>query len=364
MKVTAAVSRAKVPAPVLESLELGDPRPGEMRVRIHATGICQTDTHAHHGALSPLPIVLGHEGAGIVEEVGEGVTEFSPGDAVVLSGSACGGCPSCQADLPSYCDEAMPRNFGGRRKDGSTAFTAEDGTAIHSHFFGQSSFATHSLVPQGTAVKLDPSLPLEKMAALGCGVITGAGSIMQALRVGKGETVAIFGVGGVGLSAVMAARLVGAGRIVAIDTNLERLELARELGATDIIPAGTEDLTGRIRAVTGRGVHYTFNTTTTPAIYTIALDVLAMRGVAAFVTAPRGEWAPHMFKMLAGGRMLRGILGGDVAPRRFIPQLIGHWKEGRFPFDRLLRYYPFEAIGEAFADMSKAQAIKPVLQMR
>jgi aryl-alcohol dehydrogenase len=348
---------------VLESCELGQPRAGELLVRISATGICQTDLHAHHGALSPLPIVLGHEGAGIVEAVGEGVDEISPGDAVVMSGSSCGECPSCSAELPSYCDQAMPRNFGGRRMDGSTALTAADGSVIHSHFFGQSAFATHALVPQRTAVRLEPSLPLPLMAALGCGVITGAGSVMEALRVGAGDSIVIFGVGGVGLSAVMAARIVGARHIVAVDTQLERLELARQLGATDIFPADSEDLVSRIRAVSGRGMNFSFNTTTSPAVYTAALDVLAMRGVAGFVTAPRGEWTPTMFKMLAGGRMLRGILGGDAAPRRFIPQLIRHWQEGRFPFERLIRFYPFEAIGEAFADMAKAQAIKPVLRM-
>jgi len=363
LKISAAVSREKTPAPVLETLELGEPRAGELRVRIVATGICQTDLHAHHGALSPLPIVLGHEGAGIVEAVGEGVEGFDPGCHVVMSGSSCGACPSCRAELPSYCDQAMPRNFGGARADGSTALTALDGTPIHSHFFGQSAFATHALVPQRTAVPLEASLPLPLMAALGCGVITGAGSVLEALKVGPGESIAIFGVGGVGLSAVMAARIAGAEHIVAIDTNLERLTLASELGATATFAADSEDLIGRIRAVTGRGMQYSFNTTTSPAVFTLALDVLAMRGVAAFVTAPRGEWAPGMFKMLAGGRMLRGILGGDAAPRRFIPRLIRHWQEGRFPLERLVRQYPFEAIGTAFSDMAQARVIKPVLTM-
>jgi aryl-alcohol dehydrogenase len=256
----------------------------------------------------------------------------------------------------------MPRNFGGGRRDGSTALTAPDGTAVHSHFFGQSAFASHALVPQRTAVRLDPSLPLDLMAALGCGVITGAGSVMRALKVGAGDSIAIFGVGGVGLSAVMAARIAGAQHIVAVDTHPERLALAGELGATATFGADG-DLVERIRALTGRGMQYSFNTTTSPAVFTAALDVLAMRGVAAFVTAPRGEWAPGMFKMLAGGRMLRGILGGDAAPRLFIPQLIRHWQEGRFPFERLVRHYAFEAIGAAFSDMAQARAIKPVLRM-
>jgi aryl-alcohol dehydrogenase len=363
LKISAAVSREHSPAPVIETLELGEPRAGELLVRLTATGICQTDLHAHHGALSPLPIVLGHEGAGIVEAVGEGVAGLAPGDAVVMSGSSCGVCPSCAAHLPSYCDQAMPRNFGGRRMDGSTGLSGPDGTPIHSHFFGQSAFASHALVPQRTAVRVDASLPLDLLAALGCGVITGAGSVMQALKVGAGDSIAIFGVGGVGLSAVMAARLVEARHIVAIDTNPGRLALARELGATETFAADTPDLVARVRALSGRGMQFSFNTTTSPAVFTSALEVLAMRGVAAFVTAPRGEWAPGMFKMLAGGRMLRGILGGDAEPASFIPELIRHWQAGRFPFERLIRHYPFEAIGTAFADMVAAQVIKPVLRM-
>jgi len=362
VKISAAVSRSQAPTPTIETLELEAPRAGELLVRMSATGICHTDLHAHAGRLAPLPIVLGHEGSGVVEAVGEGVQGFAPGDAVVMSGSSCGDCPNCTTGLPSYCDQAMPRNFGGQRPDGSTGLTAADGSKIHSHFFGQSSFATHALVPQRTAVKLEPGLPPEVMAPLGCGVITGAGSVIEALRVGAGSSIAIFGVGGVGLSAVMAARLVGAERIVAIDTNPTRLELALELGATDRFAADTPDLVDRIRATTGRGVNFSFNTTTSPAVFMSALDCLAMRGVAGFVTAPRGDWVPPMFKMLAGGRMLRGILGGDAAPKQFLPRLIRYWQQGRFPFERLIRFYPFSAIAEAFADMAGGRVIKPVLR--
>lgn len=363
MRIDAAVSRPGTPAPVIESLEQEAPRRGELRVRIVAAGICHTDLHAHSGRLSPLPIVLGHEGAGVVEEVGEGVARFARGDAVLLSGSSCGVCPNCSDNHPSYCDQAMPRNFGGQRMDGTTALATPDGTSIHSHFFGQSSFATYSIVPERTAVKLDSGLPLETLAPLGCGVITGAGAIIESLGVRAGSSVAIFGVGGVGLSAVMAARLAGAERIVAIDTNPARLELARELGATDSFAADSDSLVDRIRAITGRGVNYTFNTTTSPAVFTAAVECLAMRGVAGFVTAPRGEWAPPMFKILAGGRVVRGILGGDAAPRQFLPMLIRYWQQGRFPLERLIRFYSFSDIGKAFADIGAGQVIKPVLRM-
>jgi aryl-alcohol dehydrogenase len=208
---------------------------------------------------------------------------------------------------------------------------------------------------------MDKDLPLEKLGPLGCGVVTGAGAVIEALKVGYGDTLAVFGTGGVGLSAVMAARLVGAKRIVAIDLDRERLELARGLGATDCIAADEEGVADKIRAVTGRGVDFTLNTTTVPEVHSWALEVLAMNGTAGFVAAPRGEWAPKMFVMLAGGKQLRGILGGDAHPGLFLPQLVEYWRQGRFPFDRMLSFYPFAEIERAFADAHSGKAIKPVL---
>ncbi|MWV29014.1 NAD(P)-dependent alcohol dehydrogenase [Aurantiacibacter rhizosphaerae] len=362
MKITAALSGRGGDAPQLVELEQEAPRAGEMRIRLVATGICHTDLHEHPGRHSPQPIVLGHEGAGVVEELGEGVSGFAVGDHVILSGSSCGNCPSCLAGRPTYCDLAMPLCFGGKRLDGSTALCEGD-ASIHSHFFGQSSFATHAIVPQRTAVKMAKDLPLEMLGPLGCGVVTGAGGVIEALKVGFGDTIAVLGTGGVGLSAVMAARLVGAKRIVAVDLSDERLELAREFGATDCFRGDQDDLADAIRTVTGRGVNFTFNTTNTPAVHTLALEVLAMNGTAGFVAAPRGEWAPQMFGMLAGGRQLRGILGGDANPRTFLPQLAEYWRQGDLPFDRMLKFYPFSQIETAWADAASGAAIKPVLLM-
>nr|WP_202392916.1 NAD(P)-dependent alcohol dehydrogenase [Alteraurantiacibacter buctensis] len=343
-------------------MEQEDPRPGEMRIRLVATGICHTDLHEHPGRHSPQPIVLGHEGAGVVEALGEGVTTFAVGDHVILSGNSCGRCPSCLAGRPTYCDLAMPLCFGGQRLDRSTALTC-GGEKVHSHFFGQSSFASHAIVPVRTAVKMDKRLPLEKLGPLGCGVVTGAGGIIEALKVGFGDTVAIFGTGGVGLSAVMAAKLVGAKRIVAVDLSPQRLELAREFGATDTLRGDEDDLAAKIRAVTGRGVNFTFNTTNVPAVHSLALEVLAMNGTAGFVAAPLGPFNAPMFPMLAGGKQLRGILGGDANPQTFLPLLAEYWQQGRLPFDRMLTFYPFAEIDRAFADAHSGAAIKPVLLM-
>ena len=360
MRISAAVSRGGEAAPRIEELEQEEPRAGEMRIRLVATGICHTDLHEHPGRHSPHPIVLGHEGAGVVDKLGEGVRGFAVGDHVILSGSSCGQCPSCRANRPTYCDLAMPLCFGGQRLDGSTAL--ERG-AVHSHFFGQSSFASHAIVPERTAVKMDKDLPLQKLGPLGCGVVTGAGAVIEAFKLGFGDTLAVFGVGGVGLSAVMAARLVGASKIVAVDVNPERLELARELGATDAVRADADDVAAQVRGVTGRGVDNSFVTANVPAAHTAALEALAMNGTSGFVAAPLGEWKPAMFPMLAGGKQLRGILGGDAHPGLFIPKLAEYWRQGRFPFDKLLTFYPFAEIERAFADAHSGKAIKPVLLM-
>ncbi|HVY80687.1 MAG TPA: NAD(P)-dependent alcohol dehydrogenase [Steroidobacteraceae bacterium] len=366
MRTLAAISREGASHPVLEEIELEAPRPGEVLVRIVASGICHTDARAgaSGGPGTPRPVVLGHEGAGIVEAVGAGVTSLQVGDHVVLSGSSCGQCPSCRHNLPSYCVQMYPRNFGGLRIDGSSAYS-QNGQRLHGHFFGQSSFAKHTVVAERTAVKVPREVPLEILGPLGCGVITGTGAVINSLNVGAGDTLAVFGAGSVGLSAIMAARLVGAARIIAVDVVPKRLVLAEELGATDVINAKeTPALAQAIRDLVPGGVTHSFNTTSVPAIYSQALDCLGMRGTAGFVTAPRGDWQPQMFAMLANGRRLQGILGGDAAPQLFIPMLIEYYEQGRLPFDRLIRFYRFEQIAEAFRDMEHGETIKPVLRMQ
>lgn len=364
MRIEAAVSRAGAPYPEVTAVDIEPPRAGEVLVRIVASGICHTDlgAHAGRGAGTPKPVVLGHEGAGIVEQIGEGVTTLKPGDHVVLSGSSCGHCPSCRRNFPSYCHEMLPRNFGGLRMDGSSALT-ENGERLYGHFFGQSSFAQYSIASERTAVRVPDDLPLRILGPLGCGVVTGAGAVIYSLQVRAGDSLAVFGTGGVGLSAVMAARLVGASRIIAVDVIPERLALARELGATDTIDARAGDAAKAVRDLTGQGANFSFNTTLAPEVFTQALECLAMRGVAGFVTAPRGEWKPAMFPMLAGGRRLQGILGGDAAPQIAIPMLIDYYRQGRLPFDRLIRFYPFKQIADAFRDMERGAAIKPVVEM-
>ncbi len=361
MKTQAAVSREGARFPQIETLDIEDPRPGEILVRMAASGICHTDIGVN-GRPGPRPFVLGHEGAGVVERVGAGVTELAPGDHVVLSVNFCGECPSCKRNAHSYCYEVLPRNFGGLRPDGSSPLS-KDGQRVFARFFGQSSFAQYSLSDARCAIKVPPDVPLEILAPLGCGVQTGAGAIINSLQVGAGDSVAIFGAGSVGLSAVMAARLVGAERIIAVDLVPSRLAMATELGATDTVDASNTDVTKVIRELTRYGVSRSFNTANVPISYTQSLECLAPRGVAGFVAPPNGQFVPDMFHLLSGGRALRGILGGDTTPSLFIPMLIDYYRQGRFPFDRLIKYYPFDQIAQAFEDSTAGRTIKPVLRM-
>jgi aryl-alcohol dehydrogenase len=377
VKIQAAVSRDSTRPPELETLDIEEPRAGEILVRIVATGICHTDINVHERDRSPKPIVLGHEGAGIVECVGSQVTRLAPGDPVILSSNFCGECPSCRQNAHSYCYELMPRNFGGRRPDGSTPLR-QNATPINARFFGQSSFATYALADERSAVKAPADLPLEIMGPLACGVMTGAGAVINSLQVRPGQSIAIFGTGAVGLSAVMAAKIVGATRIIAVDVVPARLALAAELGATDVIDvsagnvsegnasvgnASTGHAAQAIRELTGHGVNFTFNTTRAPAIFAQAMESLAPRGVAGFVGAPFAPWTPDMFQILSGGRTLRGIIGGDSSPGSFIPLLIEYYRQGRLPFDRLIRFYPFQEIAQAFADCEHGTTVKAVLRM-
>jgi aryl-alcohol dehydrogenase len=363
MKIRAAVSRAGEAHPQIEEVDLEDPRVDEVRVRIVATGICHTDLNCHsgHGVPTPKPIVLGHEGAGVVESLGAGVRGLAVGDHVVLSGGSCGICPSCQAARPTYCRDAMKLSFGGMRSDGSSPLS-QNGTRIAGAFFAQSSFATHVVVPERSAVKVPDDVPLQLLGPLGCGIITGAGSVLEAFRLRPGQSIVVFGVGSVGLAAVMAARLAGAARIVAVDVSAQRLALALRLGATETVVSDVATA-GALRELEPFGFDFSFNTTNAPAVYTLATECLRNEGTAGFVTRPHGDWSLNVAALLAGGRKLHGILGGSAAPQLYIPLLIDYWRQGRFPFDSLIAEYPFGNIGQAWADCSSGTVLKPVLRM-
>ncbi|MCX5064037.1 MULTISPECIES: NAD(P)-dependent alcohol dehydrogenase [unclassified Streptomyces] len=348
----------------LADVELDEPGPHEAIVRMVATGLCHTDLGVASGGLPfPLPGVLGHEGAGVVEAVGPAVTGITPGDHVVLSFSSCGECRNCHGGHPAYCATWLPLNLiGGVRADG-TSTISRDGAPLGGHFFGQSSFAERALVDERSLVKVDADVPLESIAPLGCGVQTGVGAVWNVLKPVTGSTVVVLGAGAVGLSAVMAAALTPATRIVAVDKIGERLSLAKELGATHTVNVGESDLAEALAEITGgQGADGVVETTGSVAVLRQGVDALAARGTLVVVGAPPfGSEVALDVNGLLGGKQVVGLTLGDAETQTFIPALVQLVKEGRLPLHRLISTYPFADIDQAVRDMGAGKAIKPVL---
>jgi len=360
MEITAAVLRDRAEPYVIEQVELGPPGPGEVLVRTVAVGMCHTDVLPRNEALPlPLPLIVGHEGAGVVEAVGDGVEGISPGDHVVLSFDSCGECGNCAKGQPAYCETFMVRNLFGRRLDGSTGVTDGSGAEVSSRWFGQSSFATYAVATARNTVVVDKSLPLETLAPLGCGIQTGAGSILVALDVQPGTSVAIYGAGAVGLAAVMAAKVAGASTIVAVDLHASRLALAEEVGATHTIDGSAPDVAMQVLAATGGGAQYALDTTGVPSVIQGALLGLRMTGVLGMVGAQTADLVLDPTALL--GKTATGIFEGSVVPQEFVPRLISLWQDGKFPFDRLIETFPLSAINEAEHASLSGKVIKPVL---
>ncbi|ASY46284.1 MAG: NAD(P)-dependent alcohol dehydrogenase [Sphingobium sp.] len=338
-----------------EKLAMDAPGPGQIRVRLHACGICHTDMVMRDGALPiPFPVILGHEGAGVVDAVGPGVDGVAPGDHVLLSFHSCGACSACHDHQPGYCAEFVPRNFLGVTPPGQGGIWRGD-ERIGGNIFGQSSFATHALAHSDNVVRIDRDLPLDILAPLGCGVQTGAGTVLETLQVQPGQSIAILGAGAVGLSALMAAVIAGAGRIAVIDRHASRLALARELGATET----GDDLA----ALDGQFDHIA-DTTGVPALLGLAVDRLAQRGTLALVGAyPPGGFTIDPSSIMSMGRRIVGVVEGGIDPQLFIPRLITYYREGRLPLEKLIKRYAFADLEAAFAASESGAVIKPVVLM-
>ena len=365
--IQAAVSRTPGAAPSVETVALGQPRADEVLVEIHGVGVCHTDMVMRDGLLPvPFPVVLGHEGAGIVRQVGHGVSDLAVGDHVVLSFMSCAACASCDDDQPAYCHSWVPLNFFGCRADGSTSLSDASGEKLHSHVFGQSSFATHALVNRRNAVKVDQDLPIHLLGPLGCGIQTGAGAVLNSCHVRKGSSLAVVGTGAVGLSAVMAASIAGAGTIVAIDLNHARLEMALELGATHAMHATSGTLTDHAaNAGCPSGFDYVIDTTGLGSVVNDAILALAPRGELALVGAyaPDTAVTADATHIMSAGRVIRGVVEGGADPQSFIPQLLDHYRAGEFPFDRMVEYFSFDDIESAIAAGETGRVVKPVVRM-
>ncbi|MFP3929100.1 MAG: NAD(P)-dependent alcohol dehydrogenase, partial [Desulfobacteraceae bacterium] len=337
MEIQAAVIFERSGEFKIDKLELDEPRENEILVRIVGVGICHTDLAGRDQHLPiPLPTVLGHEGAGVVEKVGSRVRKVAPGDHVALSWMCCGSCPSCKAGRDPYCENFLALNFSGTRPDGSTTLRKGD-QIVHGSFFGQSSFADYALADERNVVKVPKDVPLEILAPLGCGVQTGAGAVINSLGVRPGSSIAIFGVGPVGMSAVLAAVICGCTTIIAVDIKPDRLAAAADLGATHTVNAAESDPVKAIQDITGGGPGYSLECVGNPAVFRQAVDVLPLLGVCGLVgvVAPGTEVALNM-DLIMNGRTVRGIIEGDAIPDLFIPKLIELYRQGRMPFDRMV----------------------------
>lgn len=362
MKIKAAIVSGMGRPFEIQEVELDQPGSDEILVRMVAVGICHTDLWVKNHVRIPMPAVLGHEGAGIVEKTGSQVTRFQAGDPVVLSYASCGVCPMCRNGRSVYCKDFNRHNLFGFRPDGR-ATLKKNGRSVFGAFFGQSSFATYALANERNAIQVPTDLPLEILAPLGCSIQTGAGTVINALAPTAGASIAVFGAGAVGLSAVMAAVIVGCSTVIGIDTNQERLQLALDLGATHIINSGKTNPLDAIKKIAGDGVDFSIESTGDPKVFRQATDVLDVLGTCALVSlAPPGTQAQVDMGRLLQGKTARGIIEGDCTPHDFIPKMIALFRQNCFPFDKLLTFYPFEEINQAALDAARGTTIKPVLK--
>lgn len=344
----------------LENIELEGPYKDEVLIKLVGTGICHTDLSVlNQDVPTPLPIVLGHEGAGIVEEVGPGVNEFEKGDHVVIAFAFCGECRMCKKGKPGSCENLGELNFDGTMRDGTMRMRSKDKSVAT--LFGQSSLSTYSVSHKSNLVKVDKDVDLSIMGPLGCGIQTGAGTVTNKLKPEYGSSIAIFGAGAVGLSGVMVASQLGCENVIAIDINQERLNLAKELGATHVLNGKEVDAVEEISKITNGGAQYAFDTTGVPDIVLQSIRCLAVDGTVA-VVAVGGEVPIHIHQdLVMPNRSIVGVTEGLSIPSLFIPQLIEQYKQGKFPFDKLIQKYSFEELPQALEDMKNGKTIKPII---
>lgn len=348
----------------LADVELQDPAPDEVVVKIAGVGLCHTDIAVQHGHMPfPLPGVLGHEGSGTVVQVGSAVTTLAVGDQVAMSFNSCGSCPRCNIGEPANCHNFLAYNFGGARADGSSGLT-KAGNPLGANFFGQSSLATHALTLASNVVKLPAGAPLELVGPLGCGVQTGAGAVMNSLDVRSETSIVIAGAGAVGISAVMAAVVREAATIIAVDLHESRRALASEFGATHTIDPTAGPLSEQVREILPMGVDFALDTTAVAPVVEQLLASLGMKGVLGLLGVPANPEATFAAGLMAAplyGYTIKGIVEGDSVPQTFIPYLLELHSQGKFPFDKLITTMPLIQINEAIVGLHSGEILKAVL---
>ncbi len=362
MNIQAAVLHEESKDFVIEDVKLSQPNANEVLVKIVASGVCHTDAVARDQMIPvPLPAVLGHEGSGIVEKVGANVTSVQPGDHVVLTFATCGSCENCHSGHPSFCTEFVPLNFLGKMSDDTNRIHQNEQEV--SSFFGQSSFGTYAIANERSVVKVDKEVDLALVGPLACGIQTGSGTVLNKLKPDFGSSIVVYGCGAVGMSAIMAAKITGCTEIIAVDIFEERLELAKELGATHSLNGKEVNLVEEIQKLTKGGSNYAVETTGVSHIFQQSIKALKTRGTVA-VVGVGGDVVLNMNDdILSQGKTITGVIEGDVIPHLFIPKLIEFYKKGEFPFDKLISFYDFKDINKAFEDSKNGLAIKPIVKM-
>ncbi|WP_455373274.1 zinc-dependent alcohol dehydrogenase family protein [Limibacillus halophilus] len=372
MKIKAAVLREMgLPRPyaqskplIIEELDLEGPGEGEVLVQVKAAGLCHSDLSVIDGARPrPLPMAIGHEAAGVVTEVGRGVTDLSPGDHVVMIFvPSCGHCLPCAEGRPALCEPAAVANGEGRLMSGAKRLS-KGGEAVN-HHMGVSAFAEYAVVSRNSLVKVDPELPLEQAALFGCAVLTGVGAALNTAGVEPGSSVAVVGLGGVGLNALLGALLVGAQQVVAIDLLDSKLDLARQLGATEAFRADQEGIVEAVKEATGGGVDYALEMAGSVPALELSYKITRRGGttVTAGLAHPSKQMSLQAVSLVAEERTLKGSYIGSCVPLRDIPRYIGLFKKGRLPVDRLMsERVGFDDLNEAFDRLAEGNTVRQLL---
>jgi len=349
---------------VIEDIEIPEPKENEVRVKMVATALCHTDLHAIKGDIPvPTPIVLGHEGAGVIDKVGAGVKNSKEGEHVITTFCpACGECRYCQTGRPTVCPRGQSTWFLGMMLDGTKRLKNKDGKSLN-HFFAQSSFAEYCIVHKSAAIRIRKDAPLDKVAVFGCGVSTGVSAVFNTARVAPGSSVAVFGCGGVGLSALMASKISGASKIIAVDLLDKKLETAKQLGATDVLNASSQNPAVGIQKLTGGGVDFAFECVGSTKVMETAFDSTAPGGMAVVVgAAPVGSKISVNATLLLAERKLAGTLGGSINPAVDIPKYVDMYMNGQLPVDKIITHrFSLEQINTALEAMEKGEMTKGVV---
>ena len=351
---------------VVEEVELDPPGPGELLIEVAAAGLCHSDLSTiENQRPRPLPIVIGHEGAGIVREVGQGITDLKPGDHVItVFAPSCGNCRYCVRGRPNICPTGNAARAAGQLPTGTKRLKRLDGTPIN-HNSGLSLYAQFAVVARRSCVKIDKDIPLDDAAIFGCAVMTGAGAVLNTAGIKAGEEVAIIGLGGVGMNALFGAVAAGAERIIAIDTNPKKLEMAKQWGATDVFLAGNDDCAAAVRDATDGGVDKVVETAGSIPAMQLALAITARGGetISAGLPNIRAEVSYLHASLVSEERSIRGSYMGSCVPERDLPRLLGLYRRGKLPVDKLkTSHITFDQINEGFDLLSDGAVLRQMLR--